>query len=79
MSINKKVVCTSLQALIEMVNEGIGAAFIPACLAKSHPNVTYYSIKEVVPKREIVVIYRKKQYLSKAVLDLKKIIHEVLV
>lgn len=77
-TINRKVVCTSLQALIEMVKEGIGGAFIPACLAKPYPNVNYYSIKEEIPKREIILIYRKKQYLSKAVLDLKDTIFDVL-
>ncbi len=63
--LKKEVECTSLEALVEMVKEGIGAAFIPACLAKD-PSLTYYSIKETVPKREIVVMHRKGQYLSAA-------------
>ena len=74
--LKKEVECTSLEALVKMVKEGIGAAFIPACLAND--DLTYYSIREAVPKRQIVAIYRKKQYLSKAVLDLKRMIHEVL-
>lgn len=77
LKLNKEVECTSLEALVEMVKEGIGAAFIPACLAKD-PSLHYYSIKETVPKREIVVMYRKEQYLSKAVLDLKKLMHQLL-
>lgn len=72
----KEVECSSLEALVEMVKEGIGAAFIPACLAKNTPY--NYSIKETVPEREIVVMYRKEQFLSKAVLDLKQHIHNVL-
>ena len=75
--LKKEVECTSLEALVEMVKEGIGAAFIPACLAKD-PSLHYYSIKETVPKREIVVMYRKEQYLSKAVLDLKALMHRLL-
>ena len=75
--LRKEVECTSLEALVEMVKEGIGSAFIPACLAKD-PSLHYYSIKETVPNREIVVMYRKEQYLSKAVQDLKKLVHEVL-
>lgn len=75
--LNKEVECTSLEALVEMVKEGIGAAFIPACLAKD-PSLHYYSIKETVPKREIVVMYRKEQYLSQAVFDLKKLMHQLL-
>ena len=75
--LKKEVECTSLEALVEMVKEGIGAAFIPACLAKD-PSLHYYSIKETVPKREIVVMYRREQYLSKAVLDLKELMHQLL-
>lgn len=76
--LNKTVECTSIEALVEMVREGIGAAFIPACLAKSGRGMNFYSIQEAVPRREIVVMYRKEQYLSKAALDLKQLIHDVL-
>lgn len=75
LKLKKEVECTSLEALVEMVKVGIGAAFIPSCLAKD-PTLHYYSIKETVPKREIVVMYRKEQYLSKAVIDLKQLIHK---
>ena len=77
LKLHKEVECTSLEALVEMVKEGIGSAFIPACLAKD-PSLHYYSIKETVPKREIILMYRKEQYLSKAVMDLKDIMHKVL-
>ena len=76
LKLRKEVECTSLEALVEMVREGIGYAFIPACLAKG--DLYFYSINETVPKREIVVMYRKEQYLSKVVSDLKKVMHEVL-
>ena len=75
--LKKSVECTSLEALLEMAKEGIGAAFIPESLAKDQ-SLRYYSIKEYVPRREIVVMYRKEQFLSKAVADLKDLIHEVL-
>ena len=77
LKLHKEVECTSLEALVEMVKEGIGSAFIPACLAKD-PSLHYYSIKETVPKREIILMYRKEQYLSKAVMDLKDIMHKLL-
>lgn len=77
LKLHKEVECTSLEALVEMVKEGLGAAFIPACLAKD-PSLHYYSIKETVPKRKIVLMYRKEQYLSKAVSDLKSIMHKML-
>lgn len=75
--LNKEVECTSLEALVEMVKAGVGSAFIPACLAKD-PSLHYYSIEETVPKREIVVMYRKEQYLSKAVIDLKSLMHQLI-
>jgi DNA-binding transcriptional LysR family regulator len=75
--LKKEVECTSLEALVEMVKAGIGAAFIPACLAKDQ-TLHYYSIRETIPKREIVLVYRKEQYLSKAVVDLKQLIHTLL-
>lgn len=76
LKLQKEVECTSLEALVEMVKAGVGSAFIPACLAKGDLN--YYSIKETVPKREIVVMYRKEQYLSQAVSDLKRVMHEAM-
>ena len=75
--LRKEVECTSLETLVEMAKAGVGAAFIPACLAKD-PALRYYSIRETVPKRDIVVMFRKEQYLSKAVLDLKQIMHTLL-
>ena len=72
--LEREVECTSLGALVEMVKEGIGSAYIPACLAKDSV-LNYYSIKETVPKREIVVMHRTEQYLSEAVLDLKRLLH----
>ena len=77
LKLKKEVECTSLEALVVMVKEGIGFAFIPGCLAKD-TSLHYYSIKETIPKRRIVVMYRKGQYLSKAVVDLKDIMHKVL-
>ena len=74
LKLRKEVECTSLEALVEMVREGIGYAFIPACLAKG--DFFFYSINETVPRRDIVVMYRKDQYLSKVVNDLKKVMHE---
>lgn len=76
LKLRKEVECTSLEALVEMVREGIGYAFIPACLAKG--DLYFYSISEAVPKREIIVMYRKEQYLSQVIKDLKKIMHDVL-
>lgn len=77
LKLKKEVECTSLEALVEMVKAGVGSAFIPTCLAKD-PSLHFYSIQEAVPKREIVVMFRREQYLSKAVLDLKELMHKTL-
>lgn len=67
------VVCTSLEALVEMVKVGMGYAFIPSCMAKPTEGLKYYSIIEETNQREIVVMYRKNQYLSEPVLQLKEL------
>lgn len=76
LKLHREVECTSLEALVEMVREGIGYAFIPACLARGE--LHFYSVSETVPKREIVAMYRKGQYLSQAVKELILVMHEVL-
>jgi DNA-binding transcriptional LysR family regulator len=70
------VVCTSLEALIEMVKVGMGYAFIPSCMAKETPGVRFYSIVEETCQREIIVMYRKEQYLSEPVLKLKELLKQ---
>jgi len=73
LNLRKTVECTSLETLLEMVKNGIGVAFIPACMSNPHDSIRYFSIKEITKKREIVLIYRKNQYLSKAINDLTNI------
>ena len=74
----RTVECTSLEALREMVKEGLGCGFIPSCMAKPDDGINYYSIKEETKKREIVILWRKDQYLSEAVKRLRDIIIEQL-
>jgi len=76
--LQKTVECTSLEALLEMVKVGVGAAFIPSCIAKFSSGITYYSIREETTHREIVLMQRKEQSLSRAMVDLKNIIIETL-
>lgn len=71
------VVCTSLEALIEMVKMGMGYAFIPSCMAKPTEGLRFYSLIEETDQREIVVMYRKKQYLSEPVLQLKELFKQI--
>ena len=78
LSLRKTVECTSLEALLEMAKAGIGAAYIPSCIARPDPGVTYCSIMEETGKREIVLAERRDQYQSQAVQDLKTIIRSTL-
>lgn len=78
LSIEKTVECTSLNALFEMVKAGIGAAFVPSCIAKPQPGIRVYSIAEDTDRREIVLIRRKNVYQSRPVLDLIALIKEML-
>ncbi len=71
LSLTPTVVCTSLEALTEMVRVGMGFAFIPSCIAKPNKGLRYYSLVEETNQREIVVMYRKTQYLSEPLLKLK--------
>ena len=75
---NRIVLCTSLDALLGMVKNGVASAFIPSCLAQKTDGVKYYSFKENVERREIVIAHRHEQYLSKAVQKLESVISEVL-
>jgi len=77
--LNKTVECTSLETLIAMVSAGLGAALVPTCMKKISPNnITFFSMDQKIPFREIVVIYRKEQHLAKAVKEFKSLMQRML-
>lgn len=60
----------SLEAQIEMVRKGVGIALVPTGVCKEEDsNVNYYSLLQDVPKRKVVAVYRKNQYLSAVIND----------
>ena len=65
--LNVVVECQDLIAVHAMVEEGIGAALLPYSLVSRHEceSVSYYSLEEATESREIIVFYRKEQYISK--------------
>lgn len=75
-SVTPAVRCMSIETQFTMVKEGFGLALIPSSLAKycHADSVGYFSLEQELPSREMVVIHRKGQYLSKAVQALKQII-----
>lgn len=73
------VQCMSIETQFGMVKAGIGAALIPSSLAKysKADNVRFFSLEQETPLREMAVIYRKDQYFSHAITDLKEIMTSV--
>ncbi|MBQ8527135.1 MAG: LysR family transcriptional regulator [Lachnospiraceae bacterium] len=76
---NKAVECRSVESQLAMVKEGVGVALVPSGMARfsGEKNIKYFSLKQKVLYRDVVVVYRKGQYLSRAVLDLKEIIKKL--
>lgn len=60
------VECINNETLHAMVAAGLGAAIVPYCLVMggASDSVSYYSIAEDMPRRDIVVFYRRGTYLS---------------
>lgn len=78
-SVKTAVECMSIETQYSMVKAGIGLALIPSSLSKYSPsaNLEYFSLYQDLPYRDMAVIYRKGQYLSKALIALKEIMTSV--
>ena len=74
-SMENAVECRTIETQFAMVRAGIGAALVPSGLSQfsNAGEVAYYSFLQSIPYRDMAVIYRKEQYLSKAVQDLIRI------
>ena len=74
----KSVTCRNIGTAYSMVEAGVGATVVPYSLIKyagfNRRKVCYYSIKQAEYRREMVVIYRKGQYLSDAAKEMLKIL-----
>ena len=70
------VKCMSIETQYSMIKAGVGLALLPSSLAKYNADnsIGYFSLMQEIPIREIAVIYRKGQYLSKAATALKTIL-----
>ena len=72
--------CRSIEAQLAMVRAGLGMALVPSGIDQSvGGGVRYYSIAQPLPLRDIVVAYRKAQYLSqpmRALIDILKAIED---
>lgn len=79
LSVYPAAIVKSLEAQIEMVKAGIGMALVPSgierfCNKGDIKEVTFYSFIQELPKREVVMMWRKERPLSKVATELKNII-----
>lgn len=73
--LTKAAVVKSIEAQIEMVRAGVGAALVPTGIQKFDGldcKISYFSLKQELPRRKVVVMYRKNQHLSIVMQDLIK-------
>lgn len=79
MTVSTAAVVKSLEAQIEMVKAGVGMAVVPSGIERfcSPSDVTFYSFTEPLPRREVVVMWRRDRKLSKTAEELKQVIHSI--
>ena len=79
LSVSVAAVVKSLEAQIEFVKAGVGMALMPSGIERfcKESDVTFYSFTAPLPKREVVVMWRKDQKLSKTTEELKTVIHSI--
>lgn len=79
LNVSTAAIVKSLEAQIEFVKAGVGMALMPTGIERfcSDSSVTFYSFTAPLPKREVVVMWRKDQKLSKTTEELKTVIHSV--
>ncbi len=77
LSFRPAAIVKSLEAQIEMVKAGVGMALMPSGIERfcADDSVTFYSFTDDLPKREVVVTWRKDRKLSKVSEELKEVIH----
>ena len=79
LSVHPAAIVKSLAAQIEMVRAGVGMALVPSGIERfaADKEVVFYSIAQPLPKREVVVIWRRDRKLSKAAEELKTVIRNI--
>ena len=76
-TVQAAVQCRSIEAQLAMVRAGLGLALVPSGIERFSPpdeHVRYFSIRQETETRQVVVVYRKGQYLSQPVRDFKEIL-----
>ena len=79
LSVHPAAIVKSLEAQIEFVKAGVGMALMPSGIERfcKPGDAVFYSFTESLPRREVVVMWRKDQKLSKTAEELKTVIHSI--
>ncbi len=79
LTVHTAAVVKSLEAQIEFVKAGVGVALVPSGIKRfcTDNSVRFYSFSTPLPKREVVVMWRKDIALSKTARELKDVIQSI--
>ena len=79
LALRPAAVVKSLEAQIEMVKAGVGMALTPSGIVRfcTDFSVDFYSFTDPLPKREVVVIWRKDRKLSMVAEELKGVFKSI--
>lgn len=79
LTIYPAAIVKSLEAQIEFVKTGVGMALMPSGIERfcKPGEVIFYSFADDLPRREVVVMWRKDRKLSKTAEELKEVIHSI--
>lgn len=70
-SVKEKIKVNSNETLLSVVESGVCAAFVPSGVTnRSNGSIAFFSIEQPTPSRDIAIVYRKQQYLSRPMQDL---------
>ena len=78
-AVNTAAVVKSLEAQIEFVKAGVGMALMPSGIERfcAPGEVAFYSFSESLPRREVVVMWRRDRKLSGVAEELKEVIRSI--
>ena len=78
-TIHPAAIVKSLEAQIEFVKAGVGMALVPSGIERfcKPEEVTFYSFNQSLPKREVVVMWRKDRKPSKIAEELVSVIRSI--
>ena len=79
LSVRPAAVVKSLEAQIEMVKANVGLALVPSGIERfcKPGELCFYSFVPSLPKRQVVVMWRKDRTLSKVAEELKNVIKSI--